>query len=382
MNSFLSLVSIALLISSSVSATFLTVNSKLESYSFDQYLKDFGLTYADGKEFAKRRELFDTELKRVISHNSNSKNSWKAGINKFSALTKDEKAQSTFGRKKIPSGALKNAKSSELPADFVVKPVSELPVSVDWREKNVVSTVKDQGHCGSCWAFASTATLESHVAINSGLLYTLSTQQMAMCAGNPDHCGGTGGCEGSTAELAFAYVAGSHGMFQEYQYSYVSYYGQDYECKVPGLTKPVASIDGYVKLRNNDYEQLMNAIATIGPISINVDASTWHSYSSGIFSKESCNQSDPDVNHVVVLVGYGEENGQKYWLVRNSWNAGWGEAGYIRLERNDNDNENCGMDTHPQDGVECADSPYTEVKVCGTCGAIYDSSYPHGAKAL
>jgi C1A family cysteine protease len=89
------------------------------------------------------------------------------------------------------------------------------------------------------------------------------------------------------------------------------------------------------------------------------------------------------VNHVVVLVGYGqEENGQKYWIVRNSWNAGWGEAGYIRLERNDNDDENCGEDTHPQDGVECADYPYSTVTVCGTCGVIYDTTYPNGAKLV
>jgi len=112
---------------------------------------------------------------------------------------------------------LKNAQP--LPNDFVIKPVSSLPASVDWRTSGIVSAVKDQGHCGSCWAFASTSVIESHVAKASGLLFDLSVQQMAMCAPNPDECGGTGGCEGSTSELGFDYIAKSAGMFQEYQYS-------------------------------------------------------------------------------------------------------------------------------------------------------------------
>lgn len=238
--------------------------------------------------------------------------------------------------------------------------------------------MKDQGHCGSCWAFASTATIESHVALNSGLLFDLSVQQMAMCAPNPNHCGGDGKCEGSTAELAFDYVTSSKGLYQEFQYGYASYYGVDYNCTLPP-SAPVATVNGYVKLPNNDYNSVMNAIATIGPLSINVDASTWHSYAGGIFN--GCNQANPDVNHVVVLVGYGEEQGQKYWLVRNSWNAGWGEAGYIRLARFDPKTEPCGMDTTPQDGVECAGST-DPVEVCGTCGSIYDVSYPTNAVAL
>jgi cathepsin L len=104
---------------------------------------------------------------------------------------------------------------------------------------------------------------------------------MAMCAPNPGECGGVGKCEGSTAELAFEHVASSKGMFSEYQYGYVSYYGTDYDCKLPGVTAPVATITGYTVLPRNNYTAVMNAIATVGPIAINVDASTWHSYSSG-----------------------------------------------------------------------------------------------------
>jgi cathepsin L len=248
----------------------------------------------------------------------------------------------------------------------------------------VVTAVKDQGHCGSCWAFASTATIESHVALSSGLLYDLSVQQMAMCAPNPDQCGGYGQCDGSTAELAFSYVTSiaKKGLVQEFQYGYAAYGGVNANCSVPVAgAGGVASIDGYVLLPNNDYTATMNAVATVGPVAINVDASTWHAYTGGVF--QGCDQASPDVNHVVVLVGYGEEEkgGQKYWLVRNSWNAGWGEAGYIRLARFDDDEQRCGLDVTPQDGVDCAGQE-NPVTVCGTCGVIYDVSYPTNAVSL
>jgi len=275
---------------------------------------------------------------------------------------------------------LKHARDLSIENNQPLKIVKDLPRHVDWREKGVVSPVKDQGHCGSCWAFASTATIESYVAINSGLLFDLSPEQMAMCAPNPDSCGGTGGCEGSTAELAFEYVSSSAGMFEEYQYSYTSYYGVDYPCLLPNSTKPVATINGYVQLPTNKYEALMNAVATYGPISISVDASNWHAYSGGVYN--GCNQVNPDIDHLVVLVGYGEEqNGDKYWLVRNSWSPAWGDKGYIKLARFDHEEEICGSDITPQDGTACVGQTQP-VTVCGTCGVLFDSSYPLNAIAL
>ena len=228
-------------------------------------------------------------------------------------------------------------------------------------------------------AFASTATMESHVAKASGLLFDLSVQQVASCTPNPNQCGGTGGCNGATAELAFDYASNSHGLFEEFQWGYNSYFGDNQDCKAPGVAKPVASVNGFVQLPINNYTALMNAIATVGPIAISVDASTWHSYAGGIF--DGCNQANPDINHGVVLVGYGEENGQKFWTVRNSWNPTWGEKGYIRLARYDNEDQRCGSDVTPQDGVACA-GENDPVTVCGTCGIVYDTAYPLNAKAL
>ena len=183
---------------------------------------------------------------------------------------------------------------------------------------------------------------------------------------------------GATAEIAFDYVAGMSGILEEYQLGYAAYQGKDSAC---GFTasgaSPVATIDGFIQLPENNYTSLMNAIAKVGPVAVSVDASTWGAYKGGIF--DGCNQEQPDINHAVTLVGYGEDNGQKYWTVRNSWSPSYGELGYIRVLRTDEDETNCGMDITPQDGTAC-EGETDPVKVCGTCGILYDSSYPTGSE--
>jgi cathepsin L len=328
-----------------------------------------------------RKDLFKKELKSVLEHNAKNL-SWKQGMNKYSVMTPAEK-KGTLGRSKaVKQATRKDSKFKSASMNLEMKPVKHLPKSVDWRDKGVVSAVKDQGHCGSCWAFAATATVESAVAISTGLLFDLSPEQIAMCASNPDHCGGTGGCSGATAEIAFSYLQKSEGHYEEFQYPYTSYSGTDYDCQtsaVSEMTSPKGMIDGYVQLPENNYTALMNAIATVGPIAISVDASVWHNYESGVY--DGCNQVNPDIDHAVVLVGYGEEDGQKYWLVRNSWSASYGEAGYIKVLRTDDEESRCGQDITPQDGTAC-DGQTEPVTVCGTCGILYDSAYVTGASAL
>jgi cathepsin L len=220
------------------------------------------------------------------------------------------------------------------------------------------------------------------VAKNSGLLYNLSPQQIASCSPNPEQCGGSGGCEGATYDVSFGYATdATHsggGLYSEYQYAYNSYYGQDYDCKT--LSDPVAGINGYTTLASNNYTQLMNAVAQVGPVAVVVDASAWGTYKEGVF--DGCDTESPDINHGVVVVGYGvcEKHGP-YWLIRNSWSPSWGEAGYIKLRRSDNDASNCAMDTTPQDGTACAGDD-TPQKVCGSCGVLFNSVLPYQATAF
>jgi len=136
-------------------------------------------------------------------------------------------------------------------------------------------------------------------------------------------------------------------------------------------------VNSYVKLIENNATDLLNAVATIGPISVSVDASTWSFYSSGIFN--GCSTVNPDINHAVQLVGYGTDAGTDYWLVRNSWGSSWGEKGYIRLYRGPK--ETCATDRNPQDGSGCDGGPAT-VQVCGTCGIWYDNSVPTSVSLL
>jgi len=194
----------------------------------------------------------------VITHNLSGA-SWKENINHMSHLTAAEKNSSLgFVKGKYPA---RFESQKDLPDHVKILPVSELPSQVDWRTQGVVSAVKDQGHCGSCWAFASTATVESYAAINTGLLFDLSPQQIAACALNPNQCGGTGNCFGGTAEVAFDYLANSEGMFEEYEYPYTSYYGVESECAVPKRQVSKVEISGFVKLTENSYSEVMNALA-------------------------------------------------------------------------------------------------------------------------
>merc|ERR1711976_748564 len=152
------------------------------------------------------------------------------------------------------------------------------PDRVDWREKkpSVVTPVKNQGACGSCWAFGSTAVLESHYAIATGKLVVLAPQAYVNCAPNPNDCGGTGGCEGSIPELAFNWSA-QKGLPLEAD---LPYKGRDQQCKP---YKAAVKNSGYVKLPENDADALETAVATIGPIAVNV-AANWGRYGGGIFS--------------------------------------------------------------------------------------------------
>jgi cathepsin L len=343
--------------------------AQIFNQSFDSFIKTHSL-YINPSEYTQLAKVYYSEVDRI--NESNGKNPW---VEEPGPLTL---TNNKFGYNKKIARVHKPSFHKNWNWDEFADEL--LPTHVDWRNYPVMSPVKDQGRCGSCWAFASTAVIETHVAIASGKLFDLSPQQIAACAPNPDHCGGSGNCAGATAELAFEYVASSAGILEEFQYPYVSYYGIESNCAIPtqsGST-PKAKISGYVKLPENNAHALMYAVATKGPIAVSVDASTWSSYKSGIFN--GCNQSNPDINHAVVLVGYGEDSGQKYWLVRNSWSASWGESGYIRLARFDNEDEICGTDITPQDGTAC-DGQTQPVKVCGTCGILYDSAYPIGSSA-
>jgi len=349
----------------------LVLSNEYAGYTFDNYISEYKKTYASD-QYSSRKILFESRLKEIEEHNANPSFSWKVGVNQFTDMTEEErKCYVGVNKKLLYNSHFKRGETTpQLPKPMDPNYMANLPDSVDWRKAGIITSVKNQGSCGSCWTFGSVECIESMWMQATKKLLVLSEQNVLDCTPNPNHCGGTGGCGGGTVELVYDKVK-EIGIALEKDYPYISgSTGRNYACK----TKiPVsANITSYYALPSNQQPPLLDALATIGPIAINVEASPWMSYRSGVF--DGCNQKNPDIDHVVQLVGYGTDPSHgDYWLVRNSWGAGWGESGYIRLKREST--PRCGIDVKPSDGTGCDDGPPT-VTVCGTCGILYDSIYP------
>jgi len=340
---------------------------------FSDFKVKFNKVYKDNAEERYRLGVFSHNLRAVNDHNRG-QSSYTRAINQFSDLTQEEFEATYLGgykRLEMPERGVERSEAVR---------TRDLPSSVDWRDRSAVTAIKDQGSCGSCWAFAATEQIESYTAIASGELIELSTQQMTSCTPNPLACGGTGGCQGSTPPLGYNYVQ-LFGQIAESDYPYVSgSTSQSEECQYDlSSLSPVAAITGYNNLPSNNQEAVMEHIANVGPLAISVAASSWSSYGGGIYSGCSYD-SNIRMNHGVQLVGYGSEEGQDYWIVRNSWGSSWGEDGYIRLLREAS--PGCGTDTTTT-GHVCEGGPGNDLlHVCGMCGLLFETSYPMGAHKI
>lgn len=341
-------------------------------YTFEDYIIEFKRNY-DIDEYHNRKQIFEENLRKINEINNSSELTWKAGVNEFSDKYENE-VKSLRGFKRISQNLISNSNSNSnskqrhLKQSFDSK--TEYPKALNWVEKGVVNPIKNQRSCGSCWAFAAVGVLESRNAIRTGELKVLSEQQVVDCAPNVHHCGGTGGCDGSDQTLAFDYIRSSKGVALESDYQYEAKNGQ---CRDKEVEKYNTEVVGFNLLAINNLDALMEAIQD-GPVSIAADASKWHFYRKGIIQSKDCGAEG---NHAVILMGYGEEeNGQKYWIVRNSWGESWGENGYIRLAReNSNKEVRCFVDLNPASGGACDNGP-SQNYVCGTCGMYQSSTYP------
>jgi cathepsin L len=190
-----------------------TANLSVDKVSFEAFVKQYHPLVSEGSsEWNERKQLFEASISQIREHNSK-KSSYKMGLNKFSASTTSEKAV-VLGRR-ADMERVHEPKKLISGHDFDMKPVSELPTHIDWREKGLASATKDQGHCGSCFAFAAAGMLEDYLYLSSGLMYNLSPQMAASCTPNPEHCGGSGGCNGGTAEIVFDHLANGGGKMSQ-----------------------------------------------------------------------------------------------------------------------------------------------------------------------
>jgi len=284
---------------------------------FVAYAKEFNKVYTSDELFTRFQNFADN--KKIIDEHNAKGLSWEMGVNQFTDLTAQEFADTYLGYIPRNQDYLRSKNEHVAPEGQV------LADSLDWRTKGAVTPVKDQGQCGSCWAFSTTGSVEGANQIKSGQLTSVSEQQLVDCAGGS----GNQGCNGGLMDDAFNYIIKNKGIGSEESYPYTA---RDGKCKqVPS----VSTVSKFTDVKKNDEAGLLSAV-NIEPVSVAVDAQSWSSYRKGVMSG-FCGKS---LDHGVLAVGYGTDGGQDYWLVKNSWGTSWGESGYIRLIRNKNE---CGI---------------------------------------
>ncbi|GKB50008.1 low-temperature-induced cysteine proteinase-like protein [Tanacetum coccineum] len=284
---------------------------------YESWLVQHGKTYNALGEKDRRFEIFKDNLRFIDQHNSADR-SYKVGLNKFADLTNEEYRTMYTGVKK------NNKNINKVKSDrYVFRSGESLPESVDWREKGAVASVKDQGSCGSCWAFSTTGAVEGINQIVTGDMIAVSEQELVDCDTSYNQ-----GCNGGLMDYAFQFIIKNGGIDTEEDYPYT---GRDGKCDATRKNAKVVSIDGYEDVPVNDESALQKAVSN-QPIAVAIEAGgrEFQFYTSGIFTG-SCGT---DLDHGVLAVGYGSENGKDYWIVKNSWGAEWGESGYLKMERN------------------------------------------------
>lgn len=283
--------------------------------AFNTWSATFNKVYTTPVELNYRRAVFTANYFKVLSLNDAHKH--KSALNKFADLTEEEFVAKYTGLK-IPKDKDINKVEKPLASSML----AQTP-SVDWRTKGAVNPVKDQGQCGSCWAFSATSAIESAWFLSGKTLSNLAEQELVDCGGST----GNYGCNGGWMDWAFQYIinAGGQELTSDYPYTAV-----DGSCKFTP-SKVAAKISKYVDIPQNNCDSLLTAIAQ-QPVSVAIAANAIMFYNSGVFASTTCGTS---LNHGVTAVGYDTDptTKQNYYIVRNSWSASWGEQGYIRMSR-------------------------------------------------
>ncbi|CAL1272222.1 unnamed protein product [Larinioides sclopetarius] len=310
-------------------ARFSFFNPELNEH-WENFKKVFGKNYNEREEVT-RRVIWEQRLAEIVQHNLRydlGLHPYRKGINEYSDLDHDEFVKIFNGYRRQP-GQKSNGTT------WVPVSNAYIPDQVDWRDKGLVTPVKNQKQCGSCWAFSTTGSLEGQHKKKTGELVSLSEQNLVDCSG-PE---GNNGCEGGLMDLAFEYIKKNKGIDTEESYPYTA---EDGTCHFQ-KSDVGATVTGYVDIPTGDEEALKKAVATVGPVSVAIDASqdSFQTYQDGIYVEPQC--SSEALDHGVLVVGYGTEDGSDYWLVKNSWGTTWGIKGFIKMARNQNNQ--CGIAT-------------------------------------
>ena len=288
--------------------------------NFQRFIKKYNKKYESMNEFLARYNVFRQNLFQLVE---NGPQSYETGISKFADMTSQEFAK-TYLNLDYNAYALINTRPVH------AKSSNAAPDAFDWRDKDVVSNVKDQGSCGSCWAFSTIANLEGLYALGKGEVKTFSEQLLVDCDTED------AGCNGGLMELSFEWLANNGGFMLESDYPYA---GKQQTCKQDTSKFVDMKVTGFVKLGDSteefspvDEDEIKEFLYETGPLAIALNATPLQLYMGGIFDVPDWLCSSSGINHAVTLVGYGTDS-KDYWIVKNSWGKSWGESGYFRIAR-------------------------------------------------
>ncbi|XP_046739827.1 digestive cysteine proteinase 1 [Diprion similis] len=299
---------------------------------FDHFGKAHKKHYTTELEQKRRKEVFRQNLRYI--HSKNRANlGYQLQVNHLADRT-DLEMKALRGKQYT-----KVSDNGGLPFPYNVDEVQDIPQSMDWRLYGAVTPVKDQSVCGSCWSFGTTGAVEGAYYVKYHKLLRLSQQALVDCSWGF----GNNGCDGGEDFRAYQWIMKHGGIPTEEDYG--GYIGQDGYCHVNNVTL-TAKMTGFVNVSPRDPKALKIAIAKHGPVSVAIDAShkTFSFYANGVYYESACGNTEQQLDHAVLAVGYGTLNGQDYWLVKNSWSNYWGNDGYVLMAQKDN---NCGVLTTP-----------------------------------
>ena len=311
-----------------------------ESYEFADFVEEHQKEYESIHEYFERKDIFEENRHHIDLHNAHGAASYKLKMNKYADMSWAEFKNKMVG----PSRGYGLIGETRHPVCQL--PDKKLPSSFDWVVGGAVTPVKDQGHCGSCWAFSTTGALEGLNYLVTDELISFSEQQLVSC--DPIDAG----CKGGLMENSFSYVA-RKGICLESDFPYTSGNGSRGQCKECDYA---FHIDGYssVPARNETALQLAVYQQPVS-IALEADKASFQFYSEGVMDSTQCGQ---DLDHAVLVVGWGTLDGKAYWKVKNSWSKDWGVDGYILLARNIGDSAGqCGLALEPS-------YPVTNTEAC------------------
>ena len=304
---------------------------------FQKFIKKYHKRYASINEYLARFEVFKRNVMAAFTENA----SYQTGITKFSDLTQQEFAK-TYLNLNYDAMAVANFNP------YVVQVKNAAPDAWDWREKGYVSPVKDQGSCGSCWAFSTVGNLEGLYYKEKQTMVTLSEQMLVDCDTYDS------GCNGGLMENTFTWLKENGGIMTHTDYPYK---GRKGTCQSDETKYVDMQITGYTKLGSGsstwdpvDEDEIKEFLYETGPLAVALNANPLQTYTGGILDKTSSQCPTSGMNHAVTMVGYGHDDAsdKDYWIIKNSWGASWGEQGYFRIRRG---NGTCGINCYITTGT-------------------------------